>query len=789
MDRLRATFIAGPATGLTAQETFTDRGSEFDAFTNAAARMVERSGGDGLNLGEGRRNVIVFYGMGGIGKSALSKQLERHFLSGGAMAVPVERRAVVRADFGESGEFDIETILLRIRTGLGQIRRKWTAFDLAFSLMWERNHPGEALPDFIRRSSAVRHYTERVDLGEQIQNTFVEVLSEIGLSWAPSRIAARIASLTHERLSRSVSYRRMIRECPFFEPIVTADDSSEVLAYLASLLAWQLDAEARREPALLVVFLDTFEAISDRADRELERQVQRIVFLLPQVLFVITTRNRLDWAELSSTSELDYVGVARWPQLHRRNSEMEPRQHLVGALSGTDCDDYLHNVLRNEDGSPTLDANLRAAIIRGSAGLPLYLDLSVTQYLELTATGRAVDVSDFGGPFSSIVVRIMRNLSREQRDILRGVSLLDAFDVDLARAVSNGSDATITRFINSSLVVGTVGLSWPYALHAQLRRAIQDTDHELRDAWSPREWRTAAESVLNRLGSVSATAQAERDRARVAACFGQAARLVLRYGHLPGWILDAAQFLADVGSWQALNVRPTDNGEPSAAGLSLLSGMRGILLRRSGSLDESVTQFDTALSSTGLDDRVRDLLTLHRTHSVRNSGQYRQAQRAYEQLVADGGPYADRAKLQLADIWLLRGEFSQALRELSDLPDEPDLLGESLRIKGHVSRFNCALDEAELIYRWTLDLGKEIGSAALEGKALTNLAETLCWSRPQEAHRLASEAIEFNGAIGNQLEVLKAYAAMAVAAGGQALRQRERPEPAGHREANGGRPR
>jgi tetratricopeptide (TPR) repeat protein len=770
MDQLRATFIIGPMTGVRAQDAFTNRIGELEAFRRSLETLRAIQNGDdhrpSLDMSSPRRNVLVYYGLGGIGKTALSRHLERHVTDEALNEDAHENGIAARIDLGEAGEIDLETILLGIRASLSRLNRRWSAFDLAFSLYWEKTHPGEALPSYIRNNTLLRRHASSIDLGEQMQNTLGEVLSEIGMAWTPSRVVVRLAALTHERLSQSMMYRKLTRDCPFFKPIVTAENQTETLAYMSSLLGWQLDDVIRIKAATVAVFIDTFEAASGRDTREIEKHIQRLIFLMPTVLFVVTSRNRLDWAELTHTGELDYIGVDRWPLLHHANTFDEPRQHLVGALSGDDCDSYLRNALRNEDGSETLNQELRARIVNGSEGLPLYLDLAVTQYLEMRATGRPIDIKDFGGPLPSIIVRIMRDLDREQRNVLRGVSLLDAFDLDLARAASEGSDATIVRFVNSSMVSSVVGNIWPYTLHAQLRRTIQETDSQLRDAWSQREWGLAARRVSDYLGAACDVARAERQRMKVVACFGQAVRLAQRFNFFPTWTLDAAQFLADVGLWHTLDIRQTMQHGASSSAEPLIEGLRGIVLRRTGSLDESVRHFDIALNASRLDPRARDLLKLHRTHSLRNSGYYSQARLDYEQILTGGGPFADRARLQLADLSLLRGEFRRALSELDDLTVENDILGEALRIRGHVYRFNCNLDAAELVYRRVLDLSQRIESAGLEGKAVTNLAETLCWTRPAEAARLADEAIEYNSGLGNQLEVLKAYVARGIAIGG-----------------------
>ena len=91
-------------------------------------------------LGLARQNALVFYGVGGVGKSAISKRLEAWasgwVASDGPWGVPVARPpdAQARVDLHSSaGNFDIVAALIEIRTALSQVRRSWPAFDLAMA--------------------------------------------------------------------------------------------------------------------------------------------------------------------------------------------------------------------------------------------------------------------------------------------------------------------------------------------------------------------------------------------------------------------------------------------------------------------------------------------------------------------------------------------------------------------------------------------------------------------------------------------------------------------------------
>jgi hypothetical protein len=112
------------------------------------------------------------------------------------------------------------------------------------------------------------------------------------------------------------------------------------------------------------VFLDTFEVLAHQPDHTAERFIQRLIYLMPNVLFVVTGRNRIDWADSTSRGELDFSGPERWPRLHFSNTTDEPRQHLVGYLSDSDADSYLCEALVR-DGQPAMSSALRQQIIAG----------------------------------------------------------------------------------------------------------------------------------------------------------------------------------------------------------------------------------------------------------------------------------------------------------------------------------------------------------------------------------------------------------------------------------------
>lgn len=126
---------------------------------------------------------------------------------------------------------------------------------------------------------------------------------------------------------------------------------ADLLEAYPHLLAWELARLPEGKHVVPVVLLDTFEDIGDRTHRDLERLIQRVVWLMPNCFFVITSRSRLQWANPALQGQLDYTGPIAWPGLAlpaaapAARGACPPhghgRQILIGDFSPEDCDDHL----------------------------------------------------------------------------------------------------------------------------------------------------------------------------------------------------------------------------------------------------------------------------------------------------------------------------------------------------------------------------------------------------------------------------------------------------------------
>ena len=285
-----------------------------------------------------RYRVLAFYGVGGIGKTSLIRELRRRLRE--------DRPAVAHARLDlRDGENRLPaSALLRLRAALHDRHGiPFPTFDVAFAVYWKLANPHLPLA-----KSELRF------LGEgEIAGDVVGVLAEVPVVGLVAKIP-RILDRTG-RAARTWWTRRGQAE---LQHIAALDDPNAVAEWLpafwsADLKAWLADEPGRRA----VVFLDTFEALWEgRGGGERgtppDDWVRDWAAHLEGVLLVVGGRSKLRWTEQDPT----------WEGLIE--------QHLVGGLAPEDGERFLRT-------AGVAEADVRASIVEKSEGVPLYLDLAV----------------------------------------------------------------------------------------------------------------------------------------------------------------------------------------------------------------------------------------------------------------------------------------------------------------------------------------------------------------------------------------------------------------------------
>ncbi|QLH19303.1 ATP/GTP-binding protein [Streptomyces sp. Rer75] len=739
---LRALFRSNDRE-LKAVDFFADRHGEWSTVTASLIRHTQRMNGseaDVEDLEAPRRNVLVFYGVGGIGKSTLSRTLVDHLADSEGhesdwppLDPQVGRVVPVRVDLSRESGGDFESLMLALRLAAADLGQPMPTFDLAFQRYWERNHPGEPLDEYLRRRTWFSRFPGSRSLSGQMQSALSDAAQAVALpGTAGALVGQGLRSLVRALRERRHQVRSLA-ECQRLADLLEADPDLEALSYYSHLLAWDLSRVPEKRRATLVVMLDTFEDVGDRVHRDLERLIQRVVWLMPNALFVITGRNRLQWDDPKLEGQLDWAGPQFWPLLVGGAAE-EPRQHTVGYLSAEDCETYLCERLTIA-GRPLMDDRTRHMVTANSHGLPLYLDLAVMRFLDLYRRhGRAPEPHEFNLDFPALVARTFRDLSPNVRQVLRAVSLLDSFSIELAAAAAGlDHDAPALELVERPFVDTDPGAPWPYRVHELVREAVREADSISEDRWSEADWQRAAQRAFDALGR-----ETSGDRVHLVAALRQGMRLARDYELDLGWLADAAFRYVDDFVWEPIELPALPStgasdevsGSPSEA---LATALSAIAQRQRRHRGHTAEQLRTVLESGRLPQPLIELPRYFLAECDRDLGNFERSLEGMQQVVDAGGRLAPTAARGLAHLARRVGRFPQVRDVAETLGAEgrrDRVLGDLWWTQGHIalacSSYAKSRDEA-------LQLGQP-GEAALSQACLAFAAAFQ--DRPRAAEQI-----------------------------------------------------
>ncbi|GAA0357397.1 ATP/GTP-binding protein [Streptomyces turgidiscabies] len=727
-----------------AEEAFTNRQAQWQAVVAALTDHLQRIAApsfDVEDLASSRHNVLVAHGVGGIGKSTFSRKTEASLTHNGqrpdqwdAPAWPLERLLPVRIDLARSSGIDFEGVVLSIRLAVAALGRPMPAFDLALRRHWERNHPGEPLEEYLRRGGMLSRFSNAVNLPSQLQSALADAAQALAL---PGTVGGAVGQLTTALVGALRERRQTVRalaSCSRLADILDAEPDLETLSFATHLLAWDLAQLPEAHRITPVVLLDSFEEVGDRTHRDFERLLQRIVWLMPNTFFVITGRNRLQWAEEGLQGQLDWTGPTAWPGLagHVPGARAHGgvRQILVGDFAPEDCDDHLARRLAH-NGQPLIGPELRRTISERSHGLPLYLDLAVMRFLEIRRNGRAPQPGDFGD-FPALISRTLSDLTSDERHVLRSVSLLDAFSVPLATQVAGLThDAAALRLTERPFIREDLTALWPFHLHQVVRSSIRTAEDRTDDRWSEQDWQRAAQRAMAALGQEWIHGP-RRERTVLIGVLRQALRLARDFNlDELDWLTEAAFAYVGDSVWEPL--APPAHG-PERAALStpaeaLVETLSTLARRQREHRGRTVERLTAVIDSGLLPAELQEMPLYYRAKALRDIGRTEDSRHGYQQVADTGGRLAQAARRGLTQAARLDGDFPTALAAAQTLGWEgrqQRVLGDLHWIQGEVQR----AAEAYLAGRLEAEQHAKTGEAA-HNQALRALA--LAFLDPRQA--------------------------------------------------------
>ena len=513
-------------------ELFTDRESEAKAFSNALRSFRAYLDSD-ADAGDARRNLLVYYGLGGIGKTALSERLEKWtnralpLINGWGPPPATQVKVTARIDLhGSAGQIDIATALITLRAGVSKLAPRWPVFDLALAAYLSALRPGEPLPKFSGRD----------ELTEAVTGTLRDSLSDLGqvLEIAAAGTGAGLGVIAVRKLIGELQRRHDLRlgvdAYPGFEKFLLrcSNDPSpteprpDLACEIAELLSWELSKLA--PCPLVAVFVDTTERLALDPRRVSEGYLNSLIHAMPNVLFVLTGRDMMDWYDESRVN-LPNRGRRIWPNLVP-GTDCEPRQHLLGRLSPADTRAV---ILR---GRELLDLPMSDGVveelIESSAGLPQYLELArqVAITIKGAGDGRQVEVADVTGSLGELVMRVLEDVPADEQRAIRAACLFRIFDTHLIAAAASVDHGCAERAVGRPMIDRYTDGRFPHRMHDAVREAIRSADHRVPGGWSEKDWQLAASRAVAAARELHDDAKEREDSREVLDALGIAITLV-----------------------------------------------------------------------------------------------------------------------------------------------------------------------------------------------------------------------------------------------------------------------
>ena len=319
--------------------------------------------------------IIAYYGIGGIGKSALLKKLSEE----------MEEKGVQNTLFDFETSQEPQKIMYLIKN---KLERKYEfnfpKFDLAIytyaiKIGQDANKP--EVKSIIEQSRTLSLITEAI--GE---------LPTIGLfsklvKYADSGIAI-LKTYTDK------SYKQFLEE-------LENKTEAEILEELPKYFSQDLTQNISKTNKPLVILLDTYEKMINEISNDgyvlmkdmWLRGDNGIILRTPGVLWVIAGREKLKWGE----NDQDW--------------EETIEQHRLGDLAFSDADEFLQK-------AGIVENKLREQIYKLTNGTPVYLDLCVSTYEDLKRKNEPITIDKFGETKEELVERYVRYMDNQTREIV-----------------------------------------------------------------------------------------------------------------------------------------------------------------------------------------------------------------------------------------------------------------------------------------------------------------------------------------------------------------------------------
>ncbi|WP_423800710.1 tetratricopeptide repeat protein [Neobacillus sp. SAB-20_R2A] len=409
-----------------ATKQFTDREFPREVFAKRVERIIQRP------ASETEHDVVMYYGVGGIGKSSLQRQLKLELLT------QVPNALYTSIDFMNNAIHSPARALLElVRETKFKHKIHFPHFEIAYSLY------------FFKRNPDISYNEKQLPFKSELNiiGSVVAALDGLGVVGAAAGIIEKLYD-TKKKWNLNKDVKEQLKE-------LESCSLQEIEDRLPAFFSFDLQQGiAKHHIPVSVIFIDTYEALWTDVKNEATKYtkdgwVRELIALLPNVLFVICGREYLEWEIVDQD----------WKEI--------VEHHILGNLDSNNADYFLQQCGIEEE-------EIREKMIHASSGHPYHLDLSVDTYFEIKNRGESLHPDQFGSNKREILDRFLRYLSDEEIETLKIMAIPHYYNRDVFVYLLSHfkTGYPITKFADFNKFSFITKEQQNYYIHALMREGI-----------------------------------------------------------------------------------------------------------------------------------------------------------------------------------------------------------------------------------------------------------------------------------------------------------------------------
>lgn len=416
----------------TANKKFTDRTVYKDIFWNEINCIKSENSQNIFQY-----HILNFYGIGGIGKSSLQRELSH--------VIDVERSDIIYscADFANISNHTPAKLYLELAKSFERNGIMFYHFGLAYAIYFQKTHKDLTL-----------NYSEYNVIDENIGfiADILSVIDGLGIIGILPGMVNKIYNAAYKKLHLNSELKDDLKGMELL-------DIARCEQLLPAFFAYDLKKYMQKEKdKVIIIFLDTYEALWGRIKNDItkfsqDQFIREFISQLPGVLFTIFGREFIDWATLDSD----------W------NNYL--KQYLIEKLEDNDADIFL-----KECGIYEID--IRRQMVSVSMGHPYQLDLLVDTYMEMKNKNIIPQANLFANNAREILACFFKYLQAEEIAVINILSIPRFYDFMIFKYLllhfPTGYPVTMFEDFNKFSFVSKMDNN-TYHIHEIMRKDLLET--------------------------------------------------------------------------------------------------------------------------------------------------------------------------------------------------------------------------------------------------------------------------------------------------------------------------